>query len=110
MADIKPEDIDLLQIYDNYTPSVIFGLEGFGFTKRGEAAAFIEDGSIRREGSLPLNTSGGHTSEAYMQGMNLIAETVIQIRGEAGDRQVNGVSTACYLCVTPMSGGSVLWK
>jgi len=110
MADLNPEDIDLLQIYDNYTPSVIFGLEGFGFTKRGEAASFIEGGAIRREGSLPLNTSGGHTSEAYMQGMNLIAETVTQIRGEAGDRQINGASTGCYLCVTPMSGGSVLWR
>lgn len=110
MAGITPKDIDLVQIYDNYTPSVLFALEGFGFTQRGEAAGFISDGHIARSGSLPLNTSGGHTSEAYMQGMNLVAEAVRQLRGEAGDRQVLGATAACYMCVTPMSGGCVLWQ
>lgn len=110
MADVTPKDIDLIQIYDNYTPSVLFSLEGFGFTNRGEAADFISDGHIARTSSLPLNTSGGHTSEAYMQGMNLVAEAVRQLRGETGERQVTGAATACYMCVTPMSGGCVLWR
>ena len=109
MADMTPADINLVQIYDNYTPSVLFALEGFGFALRGAAADFIADGHIRRTGSLPLNTSGGHTSEAYMQGMNLVAEAVRQLRGEAGERQVSNATTACYMCVSPMSGGCVLW-
>ncbi len=110
MADLAASDIDLVQIYDNYTPSVLFALEGFGFTGRGEAAGFVADGNIERSAALPLNTGGGHTSEAYMQGMNLVVEAVRQLRGEAGERQVRGAQTACYMCVTPMAGGCVLWN
>lgn len=110
MADVGAKDVNVLQIYDNYTPSVLFSLEGFGFVKRGEAGEFIRAGNIRRGGSLPLNTSGGQTSEAYMQGMSLVAEAVHQLRGEAGHRQVSGVKIAAFTIVTPMAGGCVLWR
>jgi acetyl-CoA acetyltransferase len=110
MADVSADQVNSIAIYDNYTPSVLFALEGFGFVKRGGASNFVQDGHIRLSGKLPLNTSGGHTSEAYMQGMNLIAELVRQIRGDAGERQIRDLKMGAFMCVTPMAGGCVLWR
>ena len=68
-------------------------LENYGFCGRGEAGAFVEAGSIRwPDGALPINTSGGHLSEAYIHGLNLAVEGVRQIRGESTS-QVQGAQT-----------------
>jgi acetyl-CoA acetyltransferase len=88
MAGATPADIDSLQLYDAFSPQVLWTLERFGFCAVGEAADFIQDGRIALGGALPVNTSGGHLSEGHFNGWGQIAETVRQLRGEAGDRQI----------------------
>jgi acetyl-CoA acetyltransferase len=80
-SDIRPEDVDVAQLYDAFTPLVLLSLEGYGFCERGEAPAFTEDGGLELGGRLPINTSGGGLSEAYVHGFNLILEGVRQLRG-----------------------------
>ncbi len=80
-SDIKPRDVKVAQLYDAFTPLVILSLEGYGFCERGEGAEFTDDGGLEIGGRLPVNTSGGGLSEAYVHGFNLINEGVRQMRG-----------------------------
>ncbi|MFQ5874384.1 MAG: lipid-transfer protein, partial [Dehalococcoidia bacterium] len=81
MAGITPRDIDVAQIYDHFSANVIFSLEDLGLCKRGEGGPFVEEGGIEIGGELPVNTAGGHLSEAYVHAVNHIVEGVRQIRG-----------------------------
>lgn len=97
-AGIGPQDVDVVQIYDHFSPYIIFALEDYGFMARGEGGPFVESGGIRwPDGKLPVNTSGGHLSEAYIQGMNQLIEGVRQIRGtstaQVKDANVSFVDT-----------------
>jgi acetyl-CoA acetyltransferase len=103
MAGIGRDELDALMIYDNFTPSVLFGLEGFGFCKIGESGAFVEGKRLQLGGELPLNTSGGHLSESYMQGWNLNLEAVRQIRGGCGERQVKDARNIQYIAPGPVT-------
>ncbi|HZR79961.1 MAG TPA: lipid-transfer protein [Candidatus Binatia bacterium] len=95
-SDIKPEDVSVAQIYDAFSPLIPLSLEGYGFCKRGEGAAFTEDGALEwPDGRLPTNTSGGGMSEAYVHGFNLIVEGVRQMRGTSTS-QVEG-ATSCLV-------------
>ncbi len=80
--------MDFAEIYDCFTYSVLMQLEGFGFCKEGEGGSFVQGGRIAPTGELPLNTHGGLLSEAYIHGFNHVIETVLQLRGQAGERQL----------------------
>jgi acetyl-CoA acetyltransferase len=97
---LTPDDIRTAIIYDHFTPFVLTQLEEFGFCGRGEAAAFIADEGIELGGRLPINTHGGQLGEAYIHGMNGIAEAVRQVRGTS----VNQVEGAEHVVVTAGTG------
>jgi acetyl-CoA acetyltransferase len=82
-AGAGPADVRTAVLYDHFTPYVLMQLEELGFCPRGEARHFISGGSIELGGRLPLNTHGGQLGEAYIHGMNGIAEAVRQVRGTA---------------------------
>jgi acetyl-CoA acetyltransferase len=92
-ADLAPQDIDVAQIYDAFSPLIPLSLEGYGFCARGEGASFTEDGALEwPDGRLPTNTSGGGMSEAYVHGFNLVLEGVRQMRGVSTSQVANASS------------------
>ncbi|HEY6417902.1 MAG TPA: thiolase family protein [Candidatus Binataceae bacterium] len=88
MAGIDLKDINFCELYDCYTFTVLVTLEDYGFCKKGEGGPFVADGRIAPGGPVPVNTGGGQLSSFYMWGMTPIAEGIVQMRGEAGRRQV----------------------
>ena len=88
MAGISLADINVVELYDCYTFTVLVTLEDYGFCAKGEGGPFVADGHLGPAGSLPVNTGGGQLSSFYMWGMTPVCEGVIQVRGEGGKRQV----------------------
>ena len=82
---------------------MLWSLEGAGFCAQGEALEWIQGGRIELGGELPMNTSGGMMSEAYLQGWNNVAEAARQIRGECGARQVADCNNVLYVCLAGVS-------
>ncbi len=101
MAGVGHDDIDGLMCYDNFSPTVLFSLEGLGFCKQGESGQYVEGGTLQLGGKLPTNTDGGHLSNSYMQGWALNVEAVRQLRGECGARQIADCEVVQYVQSTP---------
>ncbi len=96
MAGIAPADVDVFEGYDSFTITALLHLEDLGFCKKGEGGAFVEEGHTGPGGSLPMNTNGGGLSYTHpgMYGMFLLTEATKQLRGECGERQVDGAEIA----------------
>jgi acetyl-CoA acetyltransferase len=94
MAGLGLDDVQLREIYDCYTYTVLVTLEDYGFCGPGEAGALAASGALGPGGALPTNTGGGQLSSFYLWGMTPLHEAVIQVRGQAGERQVGAHDTA----------------
>lgn len=95
-AGLGPADIDMVQLYDAFTINTILFLEDLGFCPKGEGGRFVQDGNIAPGGTLPVNTNGGGLSFGHpgMYGLFTLVESCVQLRGQAGERQVAGARTA----------------
>lgn len=107
VAGVKAEDMDSIQIYDNFTATMMFSIEGIGLCDRGGAEDYIDRvGITLGKSPRPINTSN-HTSETYMQGFNHQAECIRQLRGECGERQVPNSKLSMYICASPIVSGHI---
>jgi acetyl-CoA acetyltransferase len=102
----SPKDVDVAQIYDGFSASVMYGLESYGFCKEGEGLDFIQDGRIELDGELPLNTFGGSLSTGRIHGLWHIIEGVLQASGRAGERQVKDVNVSFVGASAPIVQGT----
>jgi acetyl-CoA acetyltransferase len=93
-AGISTKDIDVAFLYDCFTITVLLELEGLGFVPKGEGGPFALEGRMEVGKDLPVNTHGGLLSQAHLGAMHHVVEATLQIRGEAGSRQVQNAEVA----------------
>lgn len=101
---LRPDDIDVALLYENFSPVVFYQLEAYGFCGHGQARDFLADGNGELGGKLPLNTNGGLLGEGYIHGVNNILEGVRQLRGTA----TNQVTHARHALVSAGSSAAIL--
>ncbi|MGD9705643.1 MAG: lipid-transfer protein [Acidimicrobiia bacterium] len=106
-AGLGPSDINVAQLYDCFTITVLIELEDYGFCGPGESGPFVEGGAIDLGGSLPINTGGGHLSEGYIHGMNHVVEGVRQMRGTSTS-QVPGAGTCLVTSGIPPASSAMI--
>ncbi len=106
-AGLGPDDIDVVQLYDCFTITVLIQLEDYGFAAKGEGGPFAASGALGINGSLPLNTAGGNLSEGYLHGMNHVVEGVRQLRG-ASTNPVPGAATCLVTSGPPLATGAMV--
>jgi len=108
-TDLRPSDVDVAEIYDGFSFNCVSWLEALGFCGIGEAPEFLDGGArIALGGPLPLNTHGGQLSAGRTQGFGFLHEAVIQLRGEGGERQVDGAEVAVVATGGGLPGGAML--
>jgi acetyl-CoA acetyltransferase len=103
-AGLELGDVDCAQLYDCFTAEVLFQLEDYGWCKKGEGGPFVEAGNMAPGGTIPVNTSGGLLSCYHLGDLTGLAESVRQLRGEAGERQV----ADCEVVMTTGHGGELV--
>lgn len=108
-AGLGADEIDVAQIYDCFTITVLIQLEDYGFCAKGEGGPFVGSGAIGRDGSLPINTAGGHLSEGYIHGMNHIVEGVRQMRGDSSS-QIAGAETVLVTGGSPPATSALILR
>jgi len=107
---LRPADIDVACIYDCFTYTLLVSLEGLGFYKPGEGGDYFRDGRATYGGDVVVNPHGGLLSEGYIHGFNHHVEAVEQLRGTAGDRQVEDARTAVVTAGGGPYGGALLYE
>ncbi|MEU1983071.1 OB-fold domain-containing protein [Nocardia sp. NPDC019395] len=110
-TDMRPDDVDVAELYDGFTINCLSWIEALGFCKIGEAKDFLDGGkNIARDGILPLNTHGGQLSHGRTHGMGLLHEAIVQLRGTAGERQVRDARVAVVSSGGLTPGGAMLLR
>ena len=102
-TDLKPADVDTIQLYDGFSWLTLAWIEALGFCQRGEGGPFVEGGRVRLGGAMPLNTWGGQLSGGRLHGFGFLAEAIRQLRGQCGARQVK----ECEVAVVAAGGGPI---
>jgi acetyl-CoA acetyltransferase/uncharacterized OB-fold protein len=108
-TDLRPSDVDVAELYDGFTFNCLTWLEALGFCGVGEAADFLDGGTrIALDGELPLNTHGGQLSAGRTHGYGFLHEAIVQLRGDAGTRQVMDAEVAVVATGGGTPGGCLL--
>jgi acetyl-CoA acetyltransferase/uncharacterized OB-fold protein len=108
---LRPQDVDVAELYDGFTFNALSWLEALGFCGFGEAAGFIDEGrGIALDGPLPLNTHGGQLSAGRLHGYGFVHEAVLQLRGQAEGRQVRGARVAAVSAGGGIPSGAMLLR
>jgi acetyl-CoA acetyltransferase len=103
-AGLTLDDVDCCEFYDCFTAEVLFQLEDYGFCKKGEGGAFVESGAMGPGGSIPVNTGGGLLSCYHLGDLTGMAESIRQLRDDAGERQIDD----CNVVLTTGHGGELI--
>jgi acetyl-CoA acetyltransferase len=108
---LTPDDVDVALLYDGFTFNALSWLEGLGFCGLGEATDFIGDGSaIALGGKRPINPHGGQLSAGRLHGYGFVREAMLQLRGEATGRQVDGARVAVVTAGGGVPSGAMLLR
>lgn len=108
---LRPQDVDVAQLYDGFTINCLSWLEALGFCGIGESKDFLDGGkNIARDGLIPLNTHGGQLSHGRTHGMGLVHEAIVQLRGEGGARQITGARVAAVSSGGLTASGAMLLR
>jgi acetyl-CoA acetyltransferase/uncharacterized OB-fold protein len=110
-TDVTHDDVDLALLYDGFTFNCLSWIESLGFCGLGEGKDFVEGGTrIALDGELPLNTHGGQLSAGRLHGFGFVHEAIVQLRGDAGERQVDGARVAVVSTGGGTPGGCLLLR
>jgi acetyl-CoA acetyltransferase len=107
-TDLRPQDVDVLEIYDGFSFLTLVWVEALGFAPVGQGGPFLASGEIAMEGRYPLNTHGGQLSEGRTHGFGFLHEACVQVRGEGGERQVTGRHDVVLAAIGGLGAGCML--